>query len=300
MDECFNSNNINLNQPIEFLPSGVVYAGKVEPRIFTPNIYLGKGPILVTDCLRIIFCIILLFFLVIDIKNKIQTSVELEDILTLKQILTIFILVLYLASFIIKILYLNQDPGYFYNHNANSYIDTYTLGYYYNQIYFIESVLFEGVSLKLLDFLILNDNIKLFFDCINIGIKSFFKYCILLMTIYIGYATIAFILYGPFLDDFSTFQGSLSRMLMMSIGYYNLKSLITFCASWGTLYILTFFLVFILFVYIVFIGLFAEAVKKTVVQNGYPDDYDDSQWQFKDYIVWLCHFVKDDEKNNKK
>jgi len=163
----------------------------------------------------------------------------------------------------------------------------------------VECLLFEGVSIKLLDFLILNDDVKLFFEVINIGLKAFVRYFLLVLIAFVMFAVVGYIIYGPYLQDFSTFQSSIAVILFLTVGYYDLRTIIFYAPGWGTFYMMVFWIIILLFIYVIFISLFAEGLKKTVVQNGYPEDYEGQQWQFKDYIVWLCHFVKEDEEVKK-
>lgn len=264
--------------------------------MFNPDIYSNANTVLVTDVFRILCLIILFFFFVIDVKDRLlifpQNPMEW---VSFKQMFSIYIFIVYLTSFIMKITYCKHNPQDYYHPKNEIYKDTYFIAYYYNEIYFLESILFEGVSIKLLDFLILNDNFKLFSTCIHVGLRTFFKYILIVLLTYSFFAVLSHILYGPYLIDFESVFTSLRTTLLISIGYFDLRKLMMFNSGWGTFYFLFFFLCIILFLNIVFISLFAESVKKTVVQFGYPDDYENNNWQFKDYIVWLCHFVDDEE-----
>jgi hypothetical protein len=40
--------------------------------------------------------------------------------------------------------------------------------------------------------------------------------------------------------------------------------------------------------YVIFISIYAEALRKTVIKIGYPEDHELSQWTLKDYLTWLC------------
>lgn len=285
-------------KPIEFLPTGRIYTGSIEARIFSPNIYEQASSVLVTDVFRILCLIILSFFLVIDVKDRLIIFPQ-NPILwvSFKQIFSIYIFIVYSISFIMKMIYCRNNPDDFYNPGNETQKDTYQIAFYYNEIFFIESVLFEGVSIKLLDFLILNDNFKLFSTCIHVGLKSFFKYILLVILTYTFFAVVSHLLYGPFIQDYESVLSSFRSILLISTGYLDLNNLMMYNSGWGTFYFLAFFILILLFLNVVFISLFAESVKITVVQQGYPDDYDNNNWQFKDYIIWLCHFVDDEEEN---
>jgi len=218
----------------------------------------------------------------------------------MKMVLTLFIVIVDIINFAIKFMYLNGQESNYVSTDVSVYKDSFTAAYYFNEIYFIESLIFEAVSLKILDILILNDNIKLFFESIHFGVTSFFKYLSYVIFVYVFYSTISYILYGPFVVGFGTYQGSLNNMLLISFGFYNINQIINSTAGWGTFYLLSFFLFLIFSVFIVFIALFAESFKYVVCRFGYPEDYEYSNWKLKDYIVWLCHCVgnsKDKKKN---
>jgi len=109
-----NNNWMNVMIPVEILGSGLINSGNVQCMMFTPSIYNNNGSVLVTDSLRIIFIVILLFFFGIDIKERFLNYPSITDIITYKQLLTLFIFVVYLASFIMKQLYLTGDDSSFF------------------------------------------------------------------------------------------------------------------------------------------------------------------------------------------
>ena len=121
----------------------------------------------------------------------------------------------------------------------------------------------------------------------------------LVIFVLITFAVIAFILYGPFIDEYNNYQCSFIMMILLCVGYYDLNKMINYNRGWGIFFLISFFITLLLILFTVFISLFAESVKIIVVKNGYPDDYEDTQWQFKDYIVWLCHFVDKEEELEK-
>jgi hypothetical protein len=285
-----------LIKPIEFLPTGRVYAGSIEARIFSPDIYEQANSVLVTDVFRILCLIILFFFFVIDVKDRLlifpQNPIEW---VSFKQMFSIYIFIVYSTSFLMKMVHCYHNPKDYYHPLSDTNIDTYKIAFYYNEIFFLESILFEGVSIKLLDFLILNDNFKLFSTCIHVGLKTFFKYILIIILTYTCFGVVSHLLFGPYIEDYESIISSFRSILLISTGYFDLRNMMMYNSGWGTFYFLAFFILILLFLNVIFISLFAESVKITVVQQGYPDDYENNNWQFKDYIIWLCHFVDDDE-----
>ena len=47
--------------------------------------------------------------------------------------------------------------------------------------------------------------------------------------------------------------------------------------------------------YSIFISINAEALRRTVIQSGYPEDRESISWKLKDFAAWLCYCVKNEE-----
>jgi hypothetical protein len=46
----------------------------------------------------------------------------------------------------------------------------------------------------------------------------------------------------------------------------------------------------------IFISIYAESLRRTVVNLGYPNDHQQTQWTLKEYVVWLCFCVSSKKK----
>lgn len=143
-----------------------------------------------------------------------------ESISHAKLVLTVAIFVLYSISFFVKLTKCYYNEADFLRLDGSEYIDTYSIASMYNQVYYIESLLFAAVSIKILNFLRLNDYIRLFFSSIESSLFLFLKYSIFFIVILIGYACIAHILWGPYITDFATFGGSFIQVLLFTMGMY--------------------------------------------------------------------------------
>jgi hypothetical protein len=91
---------------------------------------------------------------------------------------------------------------------------------YYNEIFYYESLLFAGISIKFLNFIKLNDTIKLFFSSLEVGIIVFAKYCLFLTVILLGYACVGHILWGRYISEFGSFSNSFVQILLFTGGIY--------------------------------------------------------------------------------
>ncbi len=54
--------------------------------------------------------------------------------------------------------------------------------------------------------------------------------------------------------------------------------------------------------YSIFIAIYAESLRRTVIRLGYPEDHQLSQWTIRDYMIWFCYCLgtstkKEEEEN---
>lgn len=200
----------------------MIQPGVMDLKMFTPNIYSKSLGIIATDIIRFVIIFIMMFFMAVEIHENRKKYSDFTDALNSSIFVTLFIFILYTVSFVIKLTYCYNDEAAFYIANGSTYVDTYSVANYYNVVFFIESLLFSAVSIKLLGFLKFIDYIKLFYSSMENGLIIFFKYSIFFLSILLGYACIAHILWGPYISDFSTFQNSFLNILLFTIGKKNL------------------------------------------------------------------------------
>ena len=47
------------------------------------------------------------------------------------------------------------------------------------------------------------------------------------------------------------------------------------------------------FVFSICTALYSESLRKTTIREGYPEENLDSvEWKLRDYVTWLCYFIK--------
>ena len=121
MDERVHCNLI-LTKPFELLANGRIYAQPVQARIFNPNIYKASG-LIACDIFRLIFVLILLYFLSLEITEKRKALIEApHETISIKMLISVFISVSFLISEVYKLKYCNYVDGDFYNANKIIYI----------------------------------------------------------------------------------------------------------------------------------------------------------------------------------
>ncbi len=186
--------------------------------MFQPNIYSQDNGLIVTDIIRLIIVIILIFLFCVEILEKRNKYKNIYEVFESKMLLTLLIFLLYFTSFVIKLTTCYKNEEDYIIADGMTYIDTYSISGWFEQVYFVESLLFAIVFVKILNFLRLNDYIKLFFSSIESGLGIFCKYAIFFIVILMGYACIAEIIWGPYVDDFSSFGKSFLQMLLFTMG----------------------------------------------------------------------------------
>ena len=50
----------------------------------------------------------------------------------------------------------------------------------------------------------------------------------------------------------------------------------------------------------VFLSMYIESLRKTVIKLGYPEDHQATSWRLRDFLIWLCYCVGNDEKKKDK
>jgi hypothetical protein len=160
----------------------------------------------------------MIFMLLDFLEKRKRNTPYIEIILCTKTILDLLIFIMFFISLGIKFTKVYNDDDEFYSDDGSNYKNSTIVADKYNQIFYLESLLFALTSVKVLSFLKLNDQIKLFFSSIETGIIIFAKYSIFFIVILMGYACIAQILWGPYIDQFNTFGGSFLQILLFTMG----------------------------------------------------------------------------------
>ena len=155
----------------------------------------------------------------------------------------------------------------------------------------MEALLFFATSLKIIDFLRMNDYVKLFFDSVDYGVITYVKYMIAIIPTSLSFAIVAHIIWGPFYSDFLTIPNAYIQILLISIGNTNIQKFLSQTPSFCLIFLPFFFVFQIYFLSAILISLFAENFRKTVRRVGYPEDTQIKQWTLRDYVIWLCYFI---------
>ncbi len=197
------------------MPTGTIVPGKVELRVFFPNIF--DNPLtLILDLIRIAIVLLLIILMLIEIVEKRKKKIPFADSISVNMVLNTGILVLYIITFSIKIIYLKKDKAVYFN--SEKYVNTYEVADYFNYVFYLECCLVSLVFIKMLNFLKIIDYVRLFYISIFIGFRIMAKYLIFVVLILFGFSSIAVILWGPFMINYRNIGDSFLNILLFSTG----------------------------------------------------------------------------------
>lgn len=155
----------------------------------------------------------------------------------------------------------------------------------------LECFLLILLTIKFVKFTQLFKVSTLLFSSIAKTLSMFFQFIILAIIALLGLAAIARIIWGSYLDEYRTFGLSYISILLFTSGYYSSSELINYDNIWGIVFMNLFFYVQLFFLLAIFLAIFAESLRRSVKEYGYPEDYKVIKWGAEDYKVWAFHFL---------
>ena len=105
------------------------------------------------------------------------------------------------------------------------------------------------------------------------------------------FALIAQNIWGPAIQGYTRYSEALLSTLFMCVGACDIELLLSYNRTWATIYIIVFFFAIIYFLLMLFIGIFTESFRLTMLQLGY--DSRRNKWTYQEYILWFCGFCPD-------
>lgn len=211
---------------------------------------------------------------------------------TFLHILLMFIL--FLSVFIIRTSYCKKKEKEFFE--SSQYKDGYFIGKMEQYSYYLDSILAILMGMKLLMFFRLIPLTSLLFKSIEISLRLFVQYIIVVIVLLFGFASIAELIWSPHMEEMKTFGSSFISMLMFTSGYFDAERMVKANEPWSVVFSIFFFVFNLFFIFAVFSSIFAESLRRNIVSEGYPEDVDVEEWTLSDYVKWIVHFTP--EKKN--
>ena len=125
----------------------------------------------------------------------------------------------------------------------------------------------------------------------NKTLNLFIQYFIIIITIILGLTTIAQLTWSPYLKNYINFPSCLISILFQLVGYYNIEDLFKFNLNWWVIiFEILLFIINIVFIFGIFNIIFAEALRRSIKNEGYPEDETKINWKMKDILNWFIHY----------
>ena len=276
---------INVLSHFNFLSNGLIFPEDLLISPFQSKIINNKQ--LFFDIIRLILFTIVIIIYIIEYKD----NFNLKILLNYHILLYLISFVLYFSIFIIKYYYLNRNENDFILNGLKYNNSAYKISKFYNFYIFLECILCVILIIKLILFLQLIYFFSLFFSTMNKSLNLFVQYFIVIITIILGLTTIAELTWSPYLNNYINFQSCLISILFQLVGYYKIEDLFEFNLNWWVIiFEILLFIINIVFIFGIFNIIFAEALRRSIKNEGYPEDETKINWKMKDILNWFIHY----------
>ena len=276
---------INVLSHFNFLSNGLIFPEDVLISPFQSKIINSKQ--LFFDIIRLILFIIVIIIYIIEYKDNFNIKLLLNNHI----LLYLLSFVLYFSIFIIKYYYLNRNEKDFILNGLKYNNSAYKISKFYNFYIFLECILCIILIIKIILFLQLVYFFSLFFSTMNKTLNLFIQYFIIIITIILGLTTIAELTWSPYLKNYINFPSCLISILFQLVGYYNIEDLFKFKLNWWVIiFEILLFIINIVFIFGIFNIIFAEALRRSIKNEGYPEDETKINWKIKDILNWFIHY----------
>lgn len=273
------------------MPTGIITKSAQKVRLFKINL-ASEGGVWFLDLIRIILSICLLVFVVIEVISRKKSGISIINLLNMKNFMSLAIIITMFISIIIKYIKLNLNKADLFSEDTSKFIDTNQIANDYASLYLVETILLGIIIAKLIGSFTFNSSARLFYQSFYISLQMYLKYIFFVFIVLIIFSSVAHILWGPYIKQYSDLQFSMIQTLFLTLGYFDYNSVLAFDKNIAVVYLLLFYLVIFLFMYTAFVSFYAEGLRLSVVKSGYPSEAENSKWNLKDYIMWICHKKK--------
>ena len=285
----------------DFTAAGAIINPVFRINTFIPNVYKNKSKLII-DILRLIIFIIIIVLYALEFKinkQKIDFHFLKKLLVSFHTLLLVVGFILYIGIFIVKLMNLNDNGSKYIDEEKNTYYQGALISKYYHYVNFLECIFLIIIIIKLLLFTQLIRFTNLFFRIMNKSLGMFFQYFLILIICLIGFAFMGEITWGQYYDEYSNFHISLIYTIYLIFGYYNIENKIEHIKWWGIVYIIILYIFNFVFISFILSLVLAESFRRVVKRFGYPEDDQSYDWKLKDFALWVSHYRKKNDEENK-
>lgn len=270
--------------PFSFLPTGIIIPEKVIIKEFYFNYFYMVN--IAFEVIRIILIILLITIQVFKSKENYENK---RRIFNKKMIINSLLSINYIVIIMIKFIELTGSINNA-SFNGSKIVDTSAYSYNGNNVELLECIFLLILTIRLINFLELNDGIKLYFKSVVEYLQIIFYYSLCFLPIILIFSFLSYIIFGKNDEASSKFNSAYYQTLLLPIGTINIANWLKVSEFWAVLYIISYYSFLLFMVLIVFIGIFADSLRGYVKNRGYPEDNDNETWNTSDYFSWIFFY----------
>ena len=290
---------------IELSNTGLVSPTHINVRSFRANVFQTseeKG-VRATEIFRLLTIFYIAFFQ-IGVKIYRLSSWKLVFLFKnfLKLIIDSLIIITILTNFVLIHLASDETPDEILN--SSKYIDMVYKGVLYDQIFILESIILFLLVLKILHVMTIVKSVRIISKSISYAFKQVLTYMLIILPLVIAFTLIGMGIYGPFLNEYSTFANSFVSVLFFSVGQSNTTELMKFNSVWTVIYVVIVTMIIIYLLISSFVAVYyTDAYVTTIMSEGYPENefaqasnapkpgQKTSKWTVRDAVVWMLDLL---------
>eukprot|EP00344_Euplotes_crassus_P006370 CAMPEP_0197017588 /NCGR_PEP_ID=MMETSP1380-20130617/79628_1 /TAXON_ID=5936 /ORGANISM="Euplotes crassus, Strain CT5" /LENGTH=136 /DNA_ID=CAMNT_0042444711 /DNA_START=2128 /DNA_END=2538 /DNA_ORIENTATION=- len=111
------------------------------------------------------------------------------------------------------------------------------------------------------------------------------------MPMLVAYALIGMGVYGPYVGQFSTFEGSFLAVLGFIVGQCDLNTMMRYDPLWTILYVISLTIIIIYLIISSFSAILIDSFEYIVYKEGYPGEAEEDTWTAKDAFIWMLDIL---------
>lgn len=124
----------------------------------------------------------------------------------------------------------------------------------------------------------------------GVAMTQLLTYCIL--PILICFAIMGIEIWGFFSYQYRSFEHAFISVLFFTLGQTDTANLMKINKVWTIIYMAIFFLILIYLIISMFIAIYADSYRLTILAEGYPDEKSSkSNFSWKTLLSWLIGFL---------
>jgi len=175
--------------------------------------------------------------------------------------------------------------------NSDEYVDLIEKSSIYKAMNIIDSCNILLLILKILHVLTIIKAVRIIVKTVKLAFQQILIYAFIIMPMLVAYALIGMGVYGPYVGQFSTFEGSFLAVLGFIVGQCDLNTMMRYDPLWTILYVISLTIIIIYLIISSFSAILIDSFEYIVYKEGYPGEAEEDTWTAKDAFIWMLDIL---------